>query len=737
MECLQPQRETSHLSLEQKWLSRWEEKQCFSSQQCTLSKKKFYNFDSAPFPNGDLHLGHVRNYLLGDVIARHKRQQGFSVLYATNFDAFGLPNELAAEREGCGAGCLTESHIGQMTQTLRSLGVSYDWAQVKQTNDPTYYKWTQWLFLQLFKAGFVYRAEALLPWCPSCNTALALMQVENGLCWRCETRVVAKTLPQWFIKTSIASEELLDTIESLTEWSPRARHLLASYNAKRSGTLVPVNIIGADQIYGATNVFLPDGESITAANFVGVAADGPVLTQLLEAVHRESEITLKQTIEAIARTVVLGKHTRRSRQQPDSMIDADLIDTGIRVMCKGAVKELPVFAVGWLSHRAENYPRFFSSLPRATESGLREPIPENVPKQMSHAGIGHGKQCNDKPSFHIRDWAVSRNRRWGTPIPILHCDRCGVVPIPEEDLPLLLDDYHLKATDGENASSFGTCPKCQCPARRDADTLDCYFDDSWCFVSGAASNLNKNPFLDKNVAAWLPADEYHAGFDIHTYLHVYRFMGWFLHKQGWLKSPELINKHRGHDLILQNGSKMSKRHMNAITASQLLEQYGSDTIRVAVLMAANPEKPIQWQDGLIYPAEQLIALFFRVVSEIAALDSGKKTAINGKNILSNQQRKRLHASSEKDLERVSLYVDDYKPRSAIGIIRSGLQRLDVVLRLRNECGLFGHADMACLKSCALKFTKAFSLFAPFHSEEAWELLNGEGFASTAIWTKAN
>ncbi|MCZ6870233.1 MAG: class I tRNA ligase family protein, partial [Gammaproteobacteria bacterium] len=416
--------------LERRWRAAWERSHCHQAPEAPVGPKYFIH-DAAPFPNGPLHLGHVRTYLLGDVMARYQRLRGRCVLYLTGFDAFGLPIELAAEEAGLSPPQLVAQCIGLMTRQLKELGISYDWSRVPRTCDPDCYRWTQWLFLELLEAGLIERRTARLHWCPRCRTTLARIQVEDEGCWRCGSRVTQRAFPQWFVAISHYSDRLHRTVEDLDQWSNRSKRMLRG---------------------------------------------------------------------------------------------------------------------------------FFDTNGRADRS--------------------HGNRAHE--------WLVSRQRSWGTPIPIVYCACCGVVPVPREDLPVCLPET-LDWTNGSGAlarcESFRetSCPRCGGSARRETDTLDCFFDDIWCFLQPLVT-LGRSPgFTRENLGDWLPVDCAQSGLDTCICFHLYRFLGRFLHDRGLLHDPEPIRRFVGNEMVLAGGRKMSKHFGNAVSPESIVREHGADALRVAML----------------------------------------------------------------------------------------------------------------------------------------------------------
>ena len=561
-------------AVETRWRHRWEQHRCFRAP-ARPEGPRFYNYDSGPFPNGELHLGHVRTYALGDMTARYQRLLGKSVLYCTEWDSFGLPNELAALAQGVSPRELTRSCIRRIRSQLQRLGISYDWDRVQDTSDPAYYRWTQWLFLKLMDLGLVERRETDLPWCPGCETTLARMQVIENACWRCERPVELRRIPQWCVSLSRDSDELLRTLSRLEDWSPRAKNLLRGFIA---------------------------GESATGR---------------------------------------------------------------------------------W-----------------------------------------------------VHDWVVSRQRAWGTPIPIVHCDACGAVPVDPAALPVLLPDgldWSLGPRALADCVAFAEarCPACGGAGRRETDTLDCYFDDIWCFLA-AAAGLEPAFAFDRGAFAWMPVDRFHSGYDTFFYLHLHRFLGLQLARLGVLDGAEPIRSYIGHDMVLAGGRKMSTHLGNAVGVGGLLHRHGADALRVAVLGAANPNKPISFTDSMLARAEAFLAEFHRLCAACAgAIDSaGAEPTAAGR------AARQLRQEADNELGRIGRFIDEYQPRGALDALARLVERTTGYALRRVASERLSAPDRSVLGGLLRDLAIALSPFAPHLAEEGWRVVGGAPFISLGRWPEA-
>ena len=558
--------------VEAKWSAAWERDQCYRAPELPQGEK-FFNYDSGPFTNGALHMGHVRTYVLGDVTARFERARGRSVLYCTEWDAFGLPIELEAARCGESPVELVARSIAVMSRQMRALGISYDWSRVRATCDPRYVRWTQWLFLRLWAAGLVERREAELPRCTGCETVLSRLQIEHDRCWRCGCRVEPCRATQWFVLTGSARDELLRGLDELDGFSPQARNLVR-------GLL----------------------------------------------------------------------HSRRGR---------------------------------------------------VAES----------------------------------DWPVSRQRSWGSPIPAVHCSSCGTLPVPEHELPVLLPadlDWSLggRALAAHAHFSAARCPDCGGPARRETDTLDCFFDDLWCFVSSLV-DLDAPPgFESPRVAAWMPVDRFHSGFDTVAYLHLHRFLAWALHRDGTWPSPEPIAGHIGHEMVLAGGRKMSKHLGNAVSPGALVRRHGADSVRVAVLWAAAPHTAVDWRPELLARAITLLDGIYRLHASFATR-SGPADERSPRP--ASRAALALRRSTDHAAAAIERLVEDYRPHAAIEELSLLFRRIARFLRPRLVAARLEPADRAVLRGVLADSCVMLAPFAPHLAEELWHRLGCVGYVVQARW----
>ena len=700
---------------EAKWQARWAEAGCFRAGD-EPGGEKFFNFDGGPFPNGPLHMGHVRTFTLGDVTARYQRMRGRRVLYCFEFDAFGLPNELAAEALGVTPEELTRANIERMRAQMVRLGLSYDWDHVPATCDPRYYRRTQQLFLALRERGLIYRAAAELNWCPSCATTLAHMQVEDGRCWRCESTVETRTLTQWFVAISRYSDILAETLDELTGFSVRVRNVLRGFLGTAHGIEVDFTPVGSAS--APLTAFVPNGAPAGAPAYVAVAPGHPVLAELLRDAHADLS----------ERSPAAGQTRRRTAPQAGDPLDG--ADTGVRVRAPDGGAELPVFIAGYAD--------------KGFATGIEVGVPAASARDRAFAerhGIPLARDgsppLRGRAATHhrVRDWLVSRQRGWGTPIPIVHCAVCGEVPVPMDALPVRVPPRPPNAAPGGLAAvpdfAATECPRCGAAARRETDTLDCYFDVVWCFLGCAARLDDEDPFDPANAARWMPVDWFHNGLDSFFYMHLYRFIGRVLYEMGILADPEPIRRYAGHDAVLLGGRKMSKHHGNTVAPDEVVERVGADVLRLQILGAANPLKSVEWTAAGLDRAQRLLDDAWALVCRLA----GDARAVDAEPPRANGTQSPLERAVHQAVRRVTAFLERYQFGGCLQEIAGLVQRLATAVDRLDR-----RPDDAQLLRAAVDGVRRLVLvlapFAPHAAEEMWERLGGAELVAVTPWPDA-
>ncbi len=616
---------------------------------------KYYCLEMFPYPSGRIHMGHVRNYSIGDAIARYKRMRGFNVLHPMGWDAFGLPAENAAIVRGIHPADWTESNISHMKEQLQKLGLSYDWDREVATCHPDYYRWNQWFFLKLLEKGLAYRKEALLNWCDSCATVLANEQVEDGLCWRCGSVVTLRTMDQWFLRITDYAEDLAQSLETLDGWPERVRTMQANWIAPSTGALIDFGIEGTGEPALPTEpltVFTTRPDTLFGVTFVTIAPEHPRLEALLE---RSPE-------KAAARAFIektLRARTHQSREEPEK----EGVFSGVFLRHPLTSERVPLWignfvvasygtgvVMGVPAHDQRDFefaqkyglPVRQVILPPGQEpspsldkavtedgvlldsgpfSGLSgDDARATITAHLEKSGLGRPKK-----TYRLRDWGISRQRYWGTPIPVIHCPSCGIVPVPEADLPVLLPrDIHFTGKGGSPLAdhpSFRSvpCPSCGGTGRRETDTMDTFIDSSWYFLrfAGIEDCPPDRPFSPEALSYWLPVDQYIGGVE-HAILHLLyaRFFTRVLFDLGLSPVKEPFRTLLTQGMVLKDGSKMSKSKGNVVDPDLLISEYGADTVRLFTLFSAPPDKDLSWDDKAVEGAYRFLG---RLHSRIEAL----------------------------------------------------------------------------------------------------------------------
>ncbi|MEK6839620.1 MAG: leucine--tRNA ligase, partial [Nanoarchaeota archaeon] len=607
------------LAIEKKWQKRWEEKKAFVVKD-NPKEKKFYVLEMFPYPSGSgLHMGHAFNYTIGDIYARFKRMQGFNVLYPMGYDAFGLPAENAAIKEKTHPKPYTEKAINNFIKQQKSLGLSYDWTRMLKTCDPEYYKWNQFFFLKFLEKGLAYRKKASVNWCPKCTTVLANEQVHNGTCWRhTDTGVEEKQLEQWFFKITDYADELLKDIDTL-KWPERIKSMQKHWIGKSHGIDIWFKLENENKII---STFTTRCDTIYSVTFLAVAPESPLIKELTSGTKYEKEAQeflnkikkqslADRTNEAKEKEgFFTGKYAinpSNNRKIPIYIANFALMYGSGVVMCDAHDKRDFAFA------KKYNIPLVFviskdgkpQDAMKAKEAYIDNGLlfdsgkfsgmsnMEALPKIADW--LEKEKYGKKTINFKLRDWLISRQRYWGTPIPVIYCDACGIVPVPEKDLPVLLPE---KVTFGkgnplETNEQFVKvkCPTCKKPARRETDTMDTFVDSSWYYLRYADSKNNKMPFDKKIASYWMPVDQYIGGAEHATMHLIYaRFFTKVLRDLGYVKIDEPFPKLFNQGMLHKDGFVMSKSRGNVVLPEQVSEQYGIDTARFFLVSLATPDK---------------------------------------------------------------------------------------------------------------------------------------------------
>jgi leucyl-tRNA synthetase len=616
--------------IEDKWQKIWHDKKIFHVQE-DPAKKKYYVLEMFPYPSGKIHMGHVRNYTIADVVARFKMMKGFNVLHPIGYDAFGQPAENAAIKNKTDPSQWTYNCIDQMRTELKRMGFSYDWDREISTCDKEYYRWNQWIFLKMFEKGLAYKKGSSVNWCPSCETTLANEEVIQGQCWRCQSEVVQKELEQWYLKITQYAEPLLNDLQKLKNWPERVRAMQENWIGKSYGVEIYFKVKETGQ---PLPVFTTRPDTIFGATYVVLAPEHPLVKELVNGTPQEKAVTAYlEKVAGETRDERLGGGVKKEgvftgryavnpvngEAIPIWVADYVLMEYGT-----GAIMAVP-------THDQRDF-LFAKEYNLPMRIVIQDPVnPEMTVEHMQAAYEGEGRQINsgefdDLPNsegkeeiakwmakkrmgritvhWRLRDWLISRQRYWGTPIPMIYCDQCGIVPVPEKDLPVVLPK---KITiTGEGGSPLvrcrefieTTCPKCKKPARRETDTMATFFDSSWYYLRYCSAHDDKQIFEKKAADYWMPVDQYIGGIE-HAILHLLysRFFTKFFKDLGLVQFDEPFDRLLTQGMVLKDGEVMSKSRGNTVDPDEVIARYGADALRLFILFAAPPEDQLEWNAG--------------------------------------------------------------------------------------------------------------------------------------------
>ena len=738
-------------AVQDKWLPIWDKLAPFKSGKDDDKRPKKYVLDMFPYPSGDLHMGHAEAYALGDVIARYWIQKGFNVMHPIGWDAFGLPAENAAIKRNADPRDWTYENIDVQKASMRRYACSFDWDRTLHTCDPEYYKWNQWLFLKMFEKGLAYRKDSAVNWCPDCQTVLANEQVVAGLCERCDSAVTKKKLNQWYLKITDYADRLLDDMQQLEgKWPEKVLLMQRNWIGRSTGAQVDFAVDGSDQsitvyttrpdtLYGATFMVLA-ADSELAAKLVAGSSVEAEFKKYVESVKAASDIDRLAT-DRVKSGVFLNRYAINpvnGEKIPIWASDYVLADYGT-----GAIMAVPAH-----DQRDLDFAKAMKLPVRVViDTGLEDPNTSGVATDGDGKVINSGsisglakdeaiskiiteleskKLGKATKNYRLRDWLISRQRFWGTPIPIIHCDSCGLVPVPESQLPVELPDAKGLDLKPKGTSPLGAasdwvnvaCPKCNAPAKRDADTMDTFVDSSWYFLRYTSVNNHEMAFDKKSVETWLPVDQYVGGVT-HAILHLLysRFFTKVLNDMGLLNFNEPFTRLLNQGMVLMDGSAMSKSRGNLVKLSDELDKHGVDAIRVSMVFAAPPEDDIDWSD--VSPAGSLKFLnrAWRISQDVSS-----KPGVDFKSG-DIELRKAIH----KSLSEIELAVESFR----FNVVIARIMELVNATRKAIDSGC-GSADPA-VREAAETIAICLSLVAPYTAEDMWEKLGHKPAIANAGW----
>ncbi len=729
-------------AIQDKWLPVWDDLKPFDSSKQDDSRPTKYVLDMFPYPSGDLHMGHAEAYALGDVIARYWSQRGYNVMHPIGWDAFGLPAENAAIKRGLDPRAWTYENIAQQKASMRRYACSFDWDRVLETCNPSYYQWNQWLFLEFYKRGLAYRKNSNVNWCPSCQTVLANEQVVQGLCERCDSSVTKKSLTQWYFKVTDYADRLLDDLDGLEgKWPSKVLSMQRNWIGRSQGANIDFAIEGMDK---KVSVFTTRPDTLYGATFMVLAADSELAQELAASATTEIQAEFATYLDGVKKAndierlatdrkktgIFLGHYAINpinDERLPIWVSDYVLADYGT-----GAIMAVPAH-----DERDIEFAKAMSLQVRmVVDTG------EGDPAETGIATSGDGVIVNSGPldglskvdaiakaieiveekgtgkgakNFRLRDWLISRQRYWGTPIPIIHCEKCGEVPVPADQLPVELPDSKGLDLQPKGTSPLGAasewlnvnCPSCSGPAKRDSDTMDTFVDSSWYFLRFLNPTSNEFPFSQEEAKKWAPVDQYVGGVT-HAILHLLyaRFFTKVLHDIGMVDFEEPFTRLLNQGMVLMNGSAMSKSRGNLVRLSDQLDIHGVDAIRLTMAFAGPPEDDIDWADVSPAASAKFLARAWRIAQDVESAPSvDVKTG-------DTAVRKHTHQFLQGFTEAIESH------KFNVGVAKA----MELTNHLRKAIDQGPGPTDPAVREGAEELSKALSLFAPYTSEDMWQLL---------------
>ncbi|MCX6567008.1 MAG: leucine--tRNA ligase [Candidatus Aminicenantes bacterium] len=747
-------------AIEARWQKQWEESGAFIASE-DPRRPKFYALEMYPYPSGRIHMGHVRNYSIGDVIARFKMMRGFNVLHPIGWDALGMPAENAAIKSGIHPQKWTMDNIAHMKMQLRRMGFAYDWSREVNTCLPEYYRWNQWIFLKMFERGLAYRRESWVNWCPSCRTVLANEQAAGGSCWRCSSAVEQKKMEQWVLKITDYADELLSGHAQLGKWPEHVLAMQKNWIGRSEGADLDFFVPALGK---SIRVFTTRLDTIFGATFLVLSPEHPLVDGLVRG-PREAELR-----SWISKTIAAARAKREIGEADKEGVDTGMIAinpfTGKPVPIwlanyvlmeygTGAIMAVPahdgrdfdfakkygleirevIVPKGGAPSSKESAAELFEDFGLLVNSGPYDGLP-SVEAIEKMAAWARDKGCGEKAvTFRLRDWGISRQRYWGTPIPMIYCETCGIVPVPYEDLPVRIP-YNAEFT-GEAGSPLEkipsfvnvACPKCGRPGRRETDTMDTFVDSSWYYFRYASPAEETRPFTRAAADRWLPVDLYIGGVE-HAILHLIysRFFTKLLRDLGLTAIDEPFPHYLAQGMVTKDGSAMSKSKGNVVDPDEMLLHYGADALRLFILFAAPPEKEFAWNEEGIEGCYRFLGRVWQMFREIQDLRAAGPTAPSGRadSAAFSRLRKKMHQTIRK-------VGADVEHRFHLNTAVSAIMEFTNVLKKEKDSLRNSVEGRALLSEAMEALVLALAPFTPHISEEMWRGMGHETLVLRASW----
>jgi leucyl-tRNA synthetase len=712
-------------TIEKKWQKKWEESKCFEANEKS-KKKKYYVLEMYPYPSASfLHMGHVRNFTMGDIYARFKRMQGFNVLYPMGFDSFGLPAETAAKKEGIHPRIYTERAISKIMEYFKALGNSYDWNRTLASHEPDYYKWNQYFFLKLYEKGLAYRKKAPVNWCETCQSVLANEEAEGGKCWRCGNEIIKKEMEQWFFRVTKYADRLIEDLEKI-QWPEQIKTMQKNWIGKSQGIEINFNVDGKKW-----PVFTTRPDTIYGVTFMVVSSQHPRLFELVKDKQKKEVESFLKKIKSI-------------KQEDVDKLVKEGVFTGSYAINPLNKEKVPVYAGNFVvadygggmvmavpGHDQRDFEfarKYRLAIKEVIKGGnvKKEPYTENgklinskefdgLDNETAKVKISNYLEKNKlgkrNVNYKIRDWMISRQRYWGTPIPMVYCGKCGVVPVDEKDLPVLLPekvDFKISGNPLESNKEFVNvkCPKCGGKGRRETDTMGGFVDSSWYFLRYCDNKNKKAPFDKDRVNYWMPVNQYIGGAE-HAVMHLMysRFFIKALKDLGFVKFDEPFVKLFNQGIVYKDGGKMSKSSGNVVYQTDISDKYGIDTARLFLMSVSSPDKQMEWNDEGVEGSFRFIR---KIVDYFSNIKIGKDDA-------------KIENKLNKTIKIVTQQIEEFNYNLAI-------------INIRN---LFESLPLETTKSVLEKSLKLLSPFCPHVAEELWHNLGNKSFISLEGWPVAD
>jgi len=733
-------------NIEQKWQDFWDREKLFAVKE-DAGLPKFYCLEMFPYPSGRIHMGHVRNYVIGDVITRYKKMRGFNVMHPMGWDSFGMPAENAAIKHGVHPSKWTHENIAYMKDQLKKMGLVYDWQREVTTCSPAYYRWNQWFFLKMLERGLAYKKASSVNWCPSCETVLANEQVINEGCWRCDSVVVQKDLEQWFFKITDYAEELLKDADTLSGWPEKVVTMQRNWIGRSEGVEVDFRIAGSDK---KLRIFTTRQDTLYGTTFMSVARKHPVIREMvkdaeiirqIEALsddpeekqgvftgcYAENPLT-GESIPVYAANFVLMEYGTGAVMAVPAHDQRDFefakkYNIPMKVVIVEGSRDVSVSPWNPGTPESSNPKEAFEDYGVLVESGpysglSSEDAREKIATFIEEEGLGR-RVIN----YKLRDWGISRQRYWGTPIPIIYCPSCGIVPVPVDDLPVILpEDVHIS---GKGASPLAEtdnfvnikCPGCGTDARRETDTMDTFVDSSWYFIAYCLGGNDRVNFTGGDTSPlqyWMPVDQYIGGIE-HAVLHLLysRFFTKVLRDLGLVNTSEPFKSLLTQGMVIKDGAKMSKSKGNVVDPDLLVSRYGTDTVRIFSMFAAPPERDLEWSDqgveGALRFLNRIWTFIYRNHDVLSKRSAGQLKDVSHFSASASQLLRKTHQTTKKVTNSIER---DYHFNTAIAAL----------MELVNETLAFSPSDKdECdlLRYTVRQLILLLSPFAPHFSEELW------------------